>query len=563
MKKIAVLLVLPALLAWSGCSSESPVGTATKKPRPVSTATLAPQLAPSSSLATASAASWKTEQIGFEIAGRIEWVTEPNQDIEGRVLSPDGDVIIEGTPIARIEDERYQLQVDSANAEVARAQQMVEAKRIEIESLLPSQVLAAEAELSLAQTELDRSQSLLRQNAAPQADVDRADANLKAAQSQITQLEATIRASTSELRSLELQIKQAEQALRDSERNLEDCTLYSSFRGQIADVNVVPGSVVGSGAAVATIQMMDPIKVEIEVSAEDSRRLRKRQRFPVLVTNPDGTQSQKEGFLYLIDATADPLMRTYTLTLLVLNKRVGEDAIDLNANVAVTDQNWRLDFSFLPGYEQGVCYAPIDAIRTDDQGTFLWQVDNLTTDQTLPLDRLLKVQKLRVELGDARIPFLGNWIFQEVKFDHSKFDPATNVIAGKLTVAEGDPDQWDGDTVRVDRSNQWMLRPGDLVQVDLSTNDGAAGFYVPMDALARSSDGHALFVIEGEGESTTVRQQPVKVISQADETNTSSLRRVEVMDGSSLDGVRYVTEGAHYLRDGEPVIVISATGATR
>jgi len=332
------LSVLIGCVIVAGCGPDSGLQV-TNKPRPVETQTLQLRPPPTASLVSASVASWKTEEIGFEVGGRVEWVAEPNTDVEGRVVDSEGNVIVEGTPIAGIESERYRLQVDSANADLARAEQNVAVAQIELEKSLPSQLLAAEADKKLAETELERSRRLKQQNAGSQADVDRAEANYQSAVSKIDQIEASKKAKAAEVASLEFQVKHARQTLRDAERSLEDCTLYSSFRGQIADVAVVPGSVVSSGQAVATVQMMDPIKIEVEVSAADSRRLRTRQRLPLHVTQPDGSITQADGFLYLVDPIADPQMRTYTLTLVMLNEKTSaESATDQDANIATTDQ---------------------------------------------------------------------------------------------------------------------------------------------------------------------------------------------------------------------------------
>ena len=247
----------------------------------------------------------------MEVSGRIEWVVEPNSEIEGRVTGADGNLIVEGTPIARINDERYQLQVKSQESQVERATQAIAGVKIQIGRTLPAQVRAAEAEMKRAQTEYERSKRLVAQNAGAQSDVDRDEAALSTATAQIEQLNANINAQQAELASLEAQLLQAKDSLRDAERNVEDCTLYSSFRGQIAKVSVVPGSVVTAGQAVATIQMMDPIKVEVEVSAEESRRLRNRQRIPLLVTRENGKEEEQDGFLYLVDPVADPMTRTF------------------------------------------------------------------------------------------------------------------------------------------------------------------------------------------------------------------------------------------------------------
>lgn len=548
------------LLCLVGCPGLKPIeGEVKKKPRPVEVMTLTNSLPPTAALVSASVASWKTEDIGFEVGGRVEWVVEPGTDIEGRIVDKDGKVLIAGTPIARIETERYRLQVDTAKAEAARAEQSVEAVRIEIEKSLPSQLRAAEAERELAKTELDRSQRLVERNAGAQADVDRDQAKFENAVSQIEQLQAMVKAKEAELESVILQVAQAEQSLRDAERSLEDCQLFSSFRGQISSVDVVPGSVVTAGQAIATVQMMDPIKIELEVSAEDSRRLRKRQRLPIQLTKADGSLEAKDGFLYLIDPTADPQTRTYTLTLLMLNERnipegdVGTDAFP------TTDQTWRLDFSFLPGAEEGKLFCPEEAIRNDENGAFLWRATNMTSVNNLPADNVIEVSKMRIELGASRIPFLGNWDFQEVTVQDETFDPELHVVVGKLNVPAGDPDDWDGDRVVVDRDSQWKVRPGDLVRVDLSDGTSEPGIYVPMDAIVRESNKSYVFAVE-EAESTSVVRR-IEVATGDSDSILSSLIKIEPIDGvdsTFLEGKRIATRGVHYLRDGEPVLVSNA-----
>ncbi len=550
------------MLAAVGCgSSDQPDDQPQKKARPVEIRTLRKALPPTSALVSASVASWKTEEIGFEVGGRVEWVTEPNTDIEGEVIDANGQPLIKGTPIARLESERFELQVEMAEADVSRAVQSVNAASIELNKSLPSQMRAAEAEKKLAETEFERSKRLFQQDAGAKSDVDRDEAKFESAVSRIEQLEATQKAKEAEIQSLTLQVKQANQALRDAKRSLDDCTLYSSFRGQIADVSVVPGSVVSAGQPIVTIQMMDPIKIELEVSAEDSRRLRKRQRIPLLVTRADGTQEQNDGFLYLIDPVADPLTRTFTLTLLMLNKKTSSETSEVDSAIPVTDQAWRLDFSFLPGAEEGLNYVTEQAIREDEEGHFLWRITNFKQQESMPKNGLLKVSKLRVELGESKLPFLGNWVFQQINILDPSFDPNVELVAGQLTVNDGDPNGWEGDTILVDRTSQWMVRPGDLVKVDLSDGDATPGYYVPMDAIAHVGDKKFLFVVETAGAKETVNRIEVVVSDQSGDA-TSSMIRIEPADGPSLDGVQYVTRGVHYLRDGESVRVTGREGAT-
>ena len=548
-----VALATLTLALGSGCEPAQNASLE-KKPRPVEVTLLVKSQPTNRSMVTAPVASWKTEQIGFEVSGRIEAVVEPNTNIEGRVRDADGNLILEGTPIARIDPERYELQVESQTAQVSRAQQAIEAAKIQIERTIPAQLRAAKAEKKRAQTEYDRSRRLVAQNAGAQSDVDRDEATLNTAISQIEQLNASEKAQQAELKSLEAQLLQAKDSLRDAQRNLENCTLYSSFRGQIADISVVPGSVVSAGSPVATIQMMDPIKVEVEVSAEDSRRLRNRQRIPVTVTKEDGLPEVRDGFLYLVDQVADPQTRTFTLTLLMINEQLTDEAGALG--IPSVDQTWRVDFEFLPGATKGQNFVSEDAIYRDSEGYFLWKVTDMEIGGALPPDRILTVSKLRIELGPAKIPFLGNWVFQQVKILDSNFDPKKNLIAGKISFNALDPAEWTSGRVMFQNEGQWMLRPGDLVKVNLADSEKASGYFVPMDAIAYEFDRTFLFLLNEE-DSTVQR---VEVVAQPN-SNTNSVVAVEAKEtGTLLEGRKYVSRGAHYLIDGEKVRALESEG---
>ena len=547
-RSLRSLFVFSAVLvSLLGCDAKQETKQA-KKPRPVEVTLLMRTRSESVSLVTAPVASWKTEEIGFEVTGRVETVVEPNTDIVGRITDKDGNLILEGTPIARINKERYDLQVKSQEAQVKRAEQAIEAARIQIESTLPAQLRAAEAEKKRAETEFERSKRLVAREAGALSDVDRDEAAFDQAVSQIEQLNASVEAQKAEKQSLEAQLLQAKEALRDAERNLKNCTLYSSFSGQIAEVSVVPGSVVNSGTPVATIQLMDPIKVEVEVSAEESRRLRNRQRLPVYVSTENGETEERDGYLYLIDPIADPLTRTFTLTLLVINERLIDESSALD--IPTTNQTWRVDFEFLPGGGKGIYFVSEDAIFQDEQGYYLWHAKDLQVNGDLPPDRILEVRKARVKLGPAKMPFLGNWIFQQVEILDDQFVPTEDIIVGELKLDGEVVRDWSGDRVLFQNEGQWMLRPGDLVKVNLADNTESVGLFVPMDAIAYEMERTFLYLLDEA--SSTVERVEVEISSST--SGTSSIASVKAVDSSvKLEGRKYVSRGAHYLVDGEQV----------
>ena len=560
--RVCVTFLWIISLLGIGCGPSNVV-VPERRPRPVIVDTLRKRPPPAAAFVSASVGSWKTEQIGFEVGGRVEFVVEPNTEIEGKVLDKDGNPIIEGTPIARLENERYALAVARAKADVTRATQNLRVAETELSESIPAQIAAAVASQTLAETEFERSRALFAQKAGAQGDIDRDQANYQNAISQVKQLEATQKSQEAQVESLRNAILQAGQNLRDAERNLEDCTLYSSFRGQIADVAVVPGSVVAAGQPVATIQMMNPIKLELEVSARDSRRLERTERLPVHFTMPDGTVKTEKGFLYRVDPVADARTRTFTVTLLVMNQKL--TTTEIESAVARTKDVWRLDFEFLPGAQDGMLFIEEEALLHDSDGFYVWQVTNVTIDtrRTTNDSHVYKVRKLRVKPEEMKIPFLGNWVFQQISTDDAEFDPKRNLVVGKLLVADGEPSDWSGDTVLVDAGGQWMLRPGDLVKVDISSAGTNAGYYVPMSAIAREMNQSFLFALDVVEGKPIAKRLPIRLDTAAPQTTTSSLCRIEPLEATPLDGLQYVTEGAHYLVDGEEVNPVPLSEAVR
>lgn len=550
----AYLAISSLLLCCVGCSKGA-TETREKNPRPVSVIELKAGIPSTTQQVSATVSSWKTEEIGFEVAGRVSWVLEPGAEIEGRVFDMQGNAVTEGTALAQVDAERYQLAVEAAKAQVEVAQLQSAGIQVNLDSGIPADIEAAEADLELAQVEYDRNKRLVAQNATAQADLDRSAAELRTSKARIATLAAQTKQTQAELKSATASIKQAQQSYKDAERDLKDTTLYSSFRGQVADVHVVPGSVVSQGSPVLTIQMMDPIKVEVELSAELSRKIRNRTLVPVFVTRADGSVEQQEGFVYAISPSADTSTRTFTLTLLVLNEKVATQVPEgvEGKDLARTNDVWRVDFDFLPDTPEGTYYIDKDAICEDDQGHYVWKCEDATVGEELP--ELLEVTKMRVDLGDRSIPFLGNWIFQTVTFQNKNFDPQTDLFTGEIITDSGDSNDWDGKLVMLDRGGQWLLRPGDLVTVDLSETATTAGYYVPMEAIYEESGNAYVFVADETDGAAAVRRVSVDVVP-TNGLGSGTVRQISAQsEGDLKDGLQIVVGGVHFLHDGDRVRV--------
>ena len=99
---------------------------------------------------------------------------------------------------------------------------------------------------------------------------------------------------------------------------MPDCKLKSPFTGQIARVHVIPGGYVIPGQPVVTVQMMDPMKIQVAVSPDTDKQVKFNDRVRVYL--PD-SEEFLEGYVYLKDTYADPATRTYLITLLVRNQK--------------------------------------------------------------------------------------------------------------------------------------------------------------------------------------------------------------------------------------------------
>jgi multidrug efflux pump subunit AcrA (membrane-fusion protein) len=550
---------LLVLLAVAGCSEAPASMEGAKPPRPVSTMVLGESSPSVPAEVTGSVVSWKTERLAFEVGGRVRQVIEPNEPVEPRV-DPGQGAEARGTPLARLEDERFRIAAEADRAAVEVARRQIEAARVDLEQRLPARIDAARAEQQLARIELDRARRLTERAAGTRSALDQAETTLATASANLAAAEGERAAREAELRSLEAQAMQAEQRLAGAERDLADAVLFSPFRGQVAETHVTPGAFVQAGDPIATVQMMDPVAVEFEVSAEDSRRFRRWDTLSVLVDDGQGRPRSLDGVVYRTSAVADPSTRTFTVTLLVRNPFERPEVPDAirNEPIARASAVVPLNVGAVVGGQTGL-FADEASIGRDEDGPFLWRVTNRRMgESSIGDDGVLRVEKLRIEAGSDRVPFLGAWTFVPIAIvEGQAFDPERDLIVVDLEGVEGgDLGSWDGETVVLEQ-DRWLLRPGDVVRVDLGGGASPSGFYVPMKALRRESGRTFAFVADHDGPDRAIaRRVEVSLPDRgAIFLGPSTLHRVEPIEpGALAEGDRLITEGVHYLGDGDAIL---------
>ena len=255
-KRIAAGGFLTGLLILGGCGQQTPTGGPPKgKPPEVAVVTIQP----------------KRLVITTELAGRTSanLVAEVRPQVGGIIqkrLFVEGSEVKVGQVLYQIDPATYQAVLDNAKAALMRS----------------------EANLPAIRLKTDRLRELVAEKAVSQQDYDDVSAALK-------QVEADI---------------QYWKAMVDTARiNLKYTSVIAPISGRIGRSNVTEGALVTANqpTALATVQRLDPMYVDVPQSTTDLLRLRRRLAEGRLDQN--GT-NQKKVRLFLADATAYPLEGT-------------------------------------------------------------------------------------------------------------------------------------------------------------------------------------------------------------------------------------------------------------
>ena len=147
--------------------------------------------------------------------------------------------------------------------------------------------------------------------------------------------------------------------------------------------------------------------------------------------------------------------------------------------------------------------------------------------------------------GEKRRSYV-NYTFRELT-DLGGLDPERDLVLGDI---EGQPR--DGGKLLVIR-RRWMLRPGDLVGVDLGSVEAEPGFFVPERAIQFDGSDYSVWLAKpaesGSHEVVRVRVEPGSTVG--------ALQRIEPLEGSALQpGAKVVVDGAHYVTSGERVSLV-------
>lgn len=270
------LTIAALVLAACGAKTEAPPAAAAPPPAEVGVVTLKAQ----------------TVTVTRELPGRTNpyLVAEVRPQVTGIVkerLFTEGGLVQAGQALYRLDDATYRADVTSAKAALARS----------------------EATLNSATLNARRSADLVKIDAVSRQDHENAEAALK-------QAEADVAAARANVERAAIQLAYAH--------------IASPIAGRIGKSMVTQGALVtaNQAAALATVQQLDPIYVDLTQSSSELLELRKQvaagrlkeaRDLPVEILLEDGSRHQHAGKLAFSDVTVDPGTGSYQLRVVVPN----------------------------------------------------------------------------------------------------------------------------------------------------------------------------------------------------------------------------------------------------
>ncbi len=273
----SALAICACLVLFAGCSREQQAGG--QRPMPeVSTVTVAPREVALSTELSGRTSAYRIAEIRPRVNGLVE-----------KRLFTEGSNVKEGQVLYQIDTAPFTAELDNAQAALAEAK-----------AKLPTTSLRA-----------SRYKALVSHSALSQQDYDDAASNLDQVKASITSLEA--RVETARI-------------------NLGYTKVVAPISGRIGKSSVTDGAIVTAyqATALATIQQLDPIYVDVPQSTADM--LRMKARFKEGLLNPqekdhdkvrlileDGKPYPLEGTLQFSDVSVDPTTGSVILRLIFPN----------------------------------------------------------------------------------------------------------------------------------------------------------------------------------------------------------------------------------------------------
>ena len=312
-------IAMTTLAILAGCEKEAPVAAA-PPPAQVSTVTIQPQRVVLATELPGRTSPFRVAEIRPRVNGLIQ-----------KRLFDEGSDVVAGQLLYQIDPAEYEAALANAKARLAAARKATDRARAAL-AASEAQVSMHEATLSLARINKERYEDLLKDKAVSTIERDQASTNFDVEAGSFKAAQAQVESDRQAIATAEAEIQQAEAAVKTAQINLDYTKITAPISGRIGRSMVTDGAIVTAYqmTALATIQQMDPIYVDVTQSTgqllELRRRLEKGQlrhdsqsHNQVQLVLEDGSEYPAKGTLQFRDVTVDPTTGSVILRMVFPN----------------------------------------------------------------------------------------------------------------------------------------------------------------------------------------------------------------------------------------------------
>jgi membrane fusion protein (multidrug efflux system) len=319
---IAVAGALAGILIVSGCGQQSATGGPQQGgPPEVAVVTILPQRLVITTELTGRTSPHRVAEVRPQVSGLIQ-----------KRLFTEGADVTAGQALYQIDPAPFQAVLESAEANLAAMQKNADRARAALQASLAG-VTRQLATLKLARANRERFEEAFKERGVSASQRDQTATEADVAEAALQAAEAQAESDRKSIAAAEAAIRQAEAARETGRINLGYTTITAPIAGRIGRSSVTEGALVAAfqPAALAAIQQLDPIYVDVPQSTAERLRLQRRLeegglrngqiRNKARLLMEDGAPYPREGTLQFRDVTVDPTTGSVILRILFPNPR--------------------------------------------------------------------------------------------------------------------------------------------------------------------------------------------------------------------------------------------------
>lgn len=261
-------------------------------------------------------------------------IAEIRPQVSGLILKrlfTEGSDVKAGQTLYEIDPAPFQAARDIAGANLEAARKAADQARAGLSSAQAG-VTRQKASVVFTRANRKRFEELIKEKAVSANDCEQAVSSDDVAEATLKACEADVQSAQSAWAAAEASILQAEAALKTAQINLGYTKITAPISGRIGKSSVTDGAIVTAyqPVALATIQQLDPIYVDVPQSTVDQLRLRKRledgrlnrtgiDMSKVRLLLEDGSTYAQQGTLQFSDISVDPTTGSVILRMVFPN----------------------------------------------------------------------------------------------------------------------------------------------------------------------------------------------------------------------------------------------------